>query len=85
MDLRFFIVLPAEDIGIEALEQRDAVSSALKILSREERELVKCRFAEELSQTETAKRLGVSQMYVSRMERKVLDKLRENYRKSMAD
>lgn len=83
--MSYYDVLPADDADIEAFEQRDAVSSALRILSKEERALVKYRFTEELSQTETAKRLGVSQMYVSRMERKVLSKLRENYRKSMAD
>lgn len=83
--MSYYDVLPAEDMDIEALEQRDAVSSALKILSKEERALVRYRFSEELSQTETAKRLGVSQMYVSRMERRVLNKLRENYKNSMAD
>ena len=83
--MSYYDVLPAEDMDIEALEQRDAVSSALKILSNVERALVRYRFSEELSQTETAKRLGVSQMYVSRMERRVLNKLRENYKNSMAD
>ena len=42
-----------------------------------ERRLIALRFGEELSQAETAKRLGVSQMFVSRMERKILSKLKE--------
>lgn len=34
---------------------------------------------------ETAKRMGVSQMNVSRMERRVLQKLRETMKKSMVE
>jgi RNA polymerase sigma factor (sigma-70 family) len=43
-----------------------------------EKQLVKYRFVDELSQSETANRLGVSQMFVSRLERKLLVKLRED-------
>lgn len=78
-------VLPTEDDAFERIERRDAVFSALRSLDRTERELVGFRFGEELSQTETAKRMGVSQMYVSRLERKVLSKLKENLKSSMAD
>lgn len=77
-------VLPAGDM-FEELENREAVNSALEKLSREERELVSCRFGQELSQTETAKRMGVSQMNVSRMERKILQKLRETLTKSLVE
>ena len=41
-----------------------------------EKQVVKLRFFEALSQTETARRMGVSQMFVSRAERKILPKLR---------
>ena len=41
------------------------------------------RYMDELSQSETAKRLGVSQMFVSRMERKLLLKLKEKLQDSM--
>lgn len=41
------------------------------------------RFVQELSQMETAKKMGVSQMNVSRMERKILQKLRETLKQSM--
>ena len=49
----------------------------IKELSETERAFVKYRYVDSLSQSETAKRLGVSQMFVSRMERKTLEKLRE--------
>ncbi len=83
--MSFYDVLSDGGDAFESLERHDAVHSALKGLSEVERKIVDCRFDEELSQTETARRLGVSQMYVSRMERKILDKLRENLKKSMAE
>jgi RNA polymerase sigma-B factor len=42
-----------------------------------ERDIVRYRFVEELSQTETSERLGISQMSVSRLERKLLAKLKD--------
>lgn len=58
-------------------ENKDALSSALKQLTDTERKLVAYRYGQELSQSETAKRLNVSQMFVSRMERKILQKLKD--------
>ena len=84
-EMSLYDVLPTEDDAFEQIERKDAVSSALRSLDKTERALVGFRFGEELSQTETAKRMGVSQMYVSRMERKVLSKLKENPKNSMAD
>ncbi len=82
----FYDVLPAQNDGtIENIENRDEMEAAMKSLSASERTLIKLRYEEELSQTETAKRLGVSQMYVSRLERKILAKLRENFAKGMAE
>ncbi len=78
-------VLPAGDDVFEEVEDRDALESALRTLDESERALVKYRFGQELSQMETAKRLGVSQMNVSRMERRVLQKLRETMRNSMVE
>lgn len=83
-NVSFHDVLPAEDV-FEDLENRDLVNSALSTLSDAERALVSFRFGQELSQVETAKRMGVSQMNVSRMERKVLQKLRETLNKSMVE
>lgn len=80
--MSYYDVLPADGDGYEEIEERDAVESALKELTDEEKQLVQYRFREELSQTETAKRMNVSQMFVSRLERKVLKKVRENYKKS---
>ena len=83
--MSYYDVIPDHDNVFERLEDREAVLAALKTLSQTEQSLVGYRFREELSQAETAKRMGVSQMYVSRMERKILFKLKENLNKSMAE
>ena len=61
----------------EEFETKEALRTALKSFSDTEKALVKYRYMDELSQSETARRLGVSQMFVSRMERKVLARLKE--------
>lgn len=61
----------------EEFETKEALRTALKTFSDTEKALVKYRYMDELSQSETARRLGVSQMFVSRMERKVLARLKE--------
>ncbi len=74
----FYEVLPASSENeFEKFEDRDAMRDALSTLSEAERTLIHLRFSEELSQVETAKRMNVSQMYISRLERKVLQKLKE--------
>ncbi len=80
----FYDMFPADDHDFERIEQRDCVQAAMKNLSEQEKQLIDYRFGQELSQVETAKRMNVSQMYVSRMERRILEKLKENLKKSMA-
>ena len=65
----------------EEFETKETLRMAMQHLTETERKVVKYRFVDELSQSETAKRLGVSQMFVSRLERKVLAKLKENLEK----
>ncbi len=82
--LRFADILGDSGEDFERLEMADAVKTALGGLTETERTLVGLRYGKELSQMETAKRMNVSQMYVSRLERKVLQKLREEIKKGMA-
>lgn len=60
----------------ESFETQETLAAAMKDCTEDERLLLEYRFKEGLSQSETAKRLGVSQMFVSRLERKVLSKLK---------
>lgn len=48
----------------------------LQKLPAEEQELIHCRYYENMTQVETAKRMGISQVQVSRLEKKTLGKLR---------
>jgi RNA polymerase sigma-B factor len=60
----------------EAVEDRLALSGALRGLQHRERTILRLRFVEGLTQTEIAQRVGLSQMYVSRLLRASLEQLR---------
>ena len=77
-DKSLYALLADDDDQYENFENREALRSAMRDFTDTERALIQYRYADELSQSETAKRLGVSQMFVSRMERKLLLKLKEN-------
>jgi RNA polymerase sigma-B factor len=61
------------------LEQRDELEVHLRALSERDRELVRLRFVDELSQSEIAERMGISQMHVSRLLRRAIEALRASY------
>lgn len=65
------------DAGYERVEQRQWMQWVYRQLSPQEQLLVHKRFEQRLGQRETAQALGVSQMQVSRMERRLLTRLRE--------
>ena len=62
--------------ALQLLEDRANLERAFEVLSRRERIILFLRFYESVSQAEIAKRLGVSQMHVSRLQHKALEKLR---------
>lgn len=62
----------------ESLIDRMAVKQLLDGLEEEERVLIISRYFEDKTQVETAKILGISQVQVSRLEKKILLKLRKN-------
>lgn len=64
------------DSGLELLEDRANLEQAFHVLTGRERVIIYLRFYESVSQTEIAKRLNVSQMHVSRLQAKALEKLR---------
>ncbi|MBE5810969.1 MAG: sigma-70 family RNA polymerase sigma factor [Clostridiales bacterium] len=69
--------LGVNDDGFERVEQQQWMKWVLQQVTPVERLLLEKRFIERLGQRETAKALGVSQMQVSRMERKILARLRD--------
>ncbi len=69
--------LGVTDDGFERVEQQQWMQWVLRQVTPQERLLLEKRFIERLGQRETAKALGVSQMQISRMERKILARLRD--------
>jgi RNA polymerase sigma-B factor len=70
--------LGREDGNLEQVEARALVEQAMAHLSPREREIMSLRFFEQLPQTEVAKRVGISQMHVSRLQRVALEHMRRD-------
>lgn len=62
----------------ESLLNKMTVEQLLTTLTEEERLLITSRYFDDKTQVETAKLLGISQVQVSRLEKKILLKLRKN-------
>ncbi|HET9720030.1 MAG TPA: SigB/SigF/SigG family RNA polymerase sigma factor [Solirubrobacteraceae bacterium] len=67
----------AADEGFDHVDERATIDAAVQHLPKLEREVLYLRFGEDLSQRQIADRIGVSQMHVSRLLRRALDRLRE--------
>jgi len=65
------------DKQLELVDDHATIFAAAKHLPQRERQILYLRFNEDLTQTEIAERVGVSQMQVSRLLRKSLHRLRE--------
>jgi RNA polymerase sigma-B factor len=65
-----------EDPGFHRAEHAATVQSLMGVLNEREREVLRLRFAEDLTQSEIGARVGVSQMHVSRLIRQALARLR---------
>jgi len=66
-----------QDEQLELVDEAATIFAAARHLPERERRILYLRFGEDLPQTEIAKRLGVSQMQVSRLLRRSLARLRE--------
>jgi RNA polymerase sigma-B factor len=73
---------PLESLGqieheYEVSEDRAVLAPGLKILDDRERRILQLRFYEGLTQSQIAQQIGISQMHVSRLIRRALEKIRE--------
>ncbi len=66
----------AEDENLSRIELQNMLAGAMRHLTPREREIMVLRFVEQLPQTEVARRLGISQMHVSRLQRAALAQLK---------
>jgi RNA polymerase sigma-B factor len=69
-------LMGAPDDRLEAVVEHAPLMTALDTLDERKREIVKLRYFDEWSQSEVGRRLGISQMHVSRLERQALMELR---------
>jgi RNA polymerase sigma-B factor len=74
-----------KDIELERAEMRVLLDDAMEVLSERDREVLRLRFEHDLTQTEIAAKVGVSQMQVSRIIRQSVNKLRLDIERSRAD
>ena len=70
--------LGSEDPGFHNLSDRVDLANPRDTLNKREKTIIHLKFYVGLSQAETAKRLGISQMHVSRLQRNALSKLRRH-------
>ena len=73
---------PLESIGTEehqyeVSEDRAVLAPGFKVLDERERRILHLRFFEGLTQSQIAQQVGISQMHVSRLIRRALEKIRE--------
>lgn len=68
--------LGEEDPELSRLEDKQTLEGALKSLPERQHEVLRLRYYEGLSQAEIARKLGISQMHVSRIQRDALKRLR---------
>jgi RNA polymerase sigma-B factor len=67
-----------DDQALNASDDRVAVSSGMRKLTRRERDVLRCRYFRDMSQAEIAGALGISQTHTSRVLASGLAKLRAN-------
>jgi RNA polymerase sigma-B factor len=71
-----------EDRGFELIEGRALLDTAIPQLDERERLVLRLRFAEDMTQSQIAERIGHSQMHVSRILRRALQRIREQVEKA---
>jgi RNA polymerase sigma-B factor len=73
---------PLESIGVEehqyeVSEDRAVLAPGFRVLDQRERTILRLRFFDGLTQSQIAQQIGISQMHVSRLIRRSLEKIRQ--------
>ncbi len=77
-DVELHETIGGEDAEFEKIENRDFLTRSLSKFSDAEKVFIKMRYTAGMTQKEIAAKLGVSQMYVSRLEKKILAKYKSS-------
>lgn len=75
-DIELYETIGKDDEEFEKIENRDFLEKSMDKLNDMEKKFIKLRYYENKTQKSIAEKMGVSQMYVSRLERKILNKLK---------
>ncbi|NTV88995.1 MAG: SigB/SigF/SigG family RNA polymerase sigma factor [Clostridiales bacterium] len=75
-DLELHETIGTDDVTFERIENRDFLEKSLNRFNDAEKNFIRMRYFKGRTQKEIADSLGVSQMYVSRLEKKVVDRFR---------
>jgi RNA polymerase sigma-B factor len=76
-DLYLIDLLPVTDDGIEAVDNRETLRVLLAELPDREQRVIRMRFYADMSQSQIAAEIGVSQMHVSRLLTRTLARLHD--------
>lgn len=76
-EIRLMDKLPQKEEGEEKILDHMLLKQLLSYLDKEERQLIYLRYFADQTQSQVGKQMGISQVQVSRMEKKILKNLRE--------
>ena len=82
-DIRMGDLIGIKDKNFDIIENKDFIKKAMEKLNEVEKKVLKDRFFYNKTQIEVAKELDVSQMTISRMEKKIIEKMKKELNKSM--
>lgn len=68
------------DSGFAVIESRDFLEYCISQLSDKEKEVFSMRFIDGRTQKDTASKIGTSQMTVSRLEQKIVEKIKKSFK-----
>ncbi len=66
----------SEEVAAEGMFNRLLIEQGMKVLDAKQQKLIEMRYFQDKTQTEVAKSLGISQVQVSRLEKKLLKQMR---------
>lgn len=82
-DIKMGDLIGELDKNFDTIENRDFIKRAMEKLNEVEKKVLADRFFDTKTQIQVATELGVSQMTISRMEKKVIEKMKKELDKSM--
>lgn len=82
-DIQLLDLIGEFDKSFDDIENKDFLNKAMEKLNEVEKKVLKDRFFKNKTQMQVAEELQVSQMTVSRMEKRIIEKFRKELEKSM--